>query len=111
MTRPQSKTSRNFPKGFQNPATVLIEPLSSSSLALFRQYQSGIAPHTPNEQSINRHHNGMPRNAPNPRANGITSPQAISPKSNSQRLRTGSRYAPMKAIAITKCPNASQSVP
>ena len=58
-----------------------------------------------------RHQIGMPRSPPNTSANGITSTHAIKPKSNSQRLRTGSRSAPMKTSAIMKWPNASQSVP
>jgi hypothetical protein len=69
-----------------------------------------MAPNTPNEQSISRHQNGIPRTAPNTSAYGITSTHAMRPKSNSQRLRSGSRSAPMNAMAMTKWPNASQSV-
>ena len=83
----------------------------SNSIAHFRQNQRGMAPQIPKEQSISRHPMGIPRNSPKTKANGITKPQAISPKSNNQRLRTGSRSAPMNAMAMTKCPNASQSVP
>ncbi len=76
-----------------------------------RHSHRGIAPTTPKAQSMQRHQRGMPRSAPKTRAQGMTSAQAINPKSNSHRLRTGSHHAPMKARAITRWPNASQSVP
>jgi len=68
-------------------------------------------PATPKEQSIKRHHIGIPRIAPKISAYGTTRTQASIPNVKSQLLRTGSRIAPVNASAITKCPNASQSVP
>ena len=96
--------------GIADVAAELIAAPSSSRLHL-RHSHSGTKPNTPNEQSISRHQIGIPRSPPQTNANGITSTQAIKPKSNSQRFRTGSRKAPTNAIAMTKCPNASQSVP
>src|SRR5215469_4442311 len=73
----------------------------SNSSVHRRHSQSGMNPKTPNEQSISRHQNGMPRTAPKISAYGMTNTQAMSPKSNNHRLRTGSRHAPMNAMAIT----------
>jgi len=70
-----------------------------------------MMPMIPKEQSIKRQSTGMPRKPPKMNAYGTIIAQAIMPKVNSQRLRTGSRNAPINATAITKCPNASQSVP
>src|SRR5437764_65031 len=97
--------------GWLKAADYLSAPGIESSRDHERQNQRGIKPPTPNEQSIRRHQNGIPRIAPNTSAHGITSTHAISPKSNSHRLRAGSRQAPTNASAITKCPKASQSVP
>jgi hypothetical protein len=76
-----------------------------------RQSQSGRIPNTPNEQSIKRQPNGISRMPPMTKAKGITSTQAIIPNSMTQMFFTGSRNGPMNAMAITKCANASQSVP
>src|SRR6185369_8884631 len=82
---------------------------NSISLVHLRQSKRGAAPIIPNEQSIIRHQSGMPRTPPKTNTYGMTRTQAINPKSNNHRFRTGSRSAPIKAMAITKCPNASQS--
>ena len=76
-----------------------------------RQNQSGMIPKTPNEQSINRQPNGIPRTLPITSANGTTRAQAILPNSTTQTSFTGSRHGPTNAIAMTKWANASQSVP
>ena len=76
-----------------------------------RQIQSGIIPPTPNAQSINRQPIGIPRTPPMSSANGTTSTHAIIPNSITQIFFTGSRSGPRNASAMTKCPNASQSVP
>ena len=76
-----------------------------------RASHSGTIPATPKEQSISRQNIGMPRNPPTIRANGTTSTQAIMPNSITQMFRTGSRIAPMKAMAMTMWAKASQSVP
>src|SRR5262245_58430375 len=81
---------------FTRPA----EARCSSSIAHLRQRQTGMRPKTPKEQSMRRHQMGMPRKVPQMKAKGMTLRQAMMPKSKSQRLRTGSRRAPMKTTAI-----------
>ena len=68
-------------------------------------------PNTPNEMSISVHHGGMPRIGPQTTASGTIAAHAIIPNWTTHTLRTGSRSGPQKATAITRCANASQSVP
>ncbi len=63
----------------------------SNSAVHLRQSQSGIKPNMPNEQSISRHQNGMPRQSPNTSAYGITSPQANQAKVEQPPVTDGSR--------------------
>jgi len=53
----------------------------------------------------------MPRIGPAINASGKTITQAIIPNWITQMFFTGSFSGPINAVAITKCPNASQSVP
>src|SRR5579871_2836295 len=88
-----------------------VPPNRPSSRIYFRHHHSGMIPNTPKEQSISRQPNGMPRIPPAHNANGTTSAHAIIPNSTTQIFLTGFLNGPTNATAITKCANASQSVP
>src|ERR1043166_9421522 len=80
-------------------------------LASFTQYHKGIIPTIPNEQSIIRQPQGIPRTSPAISANGIMDTQAMMPACKTQIFFIGSRSGPMKKMAIPRGANASQSVP
>jgi len=65
----------------------------------------------PKEKSIRDQKGGIPLIIPKIIPHGIIKIHAIIPNSTTQRFLTGSRSGPIKAIAITTCAKANQSVP